>query len=71
MALSDEERLVLDFEGRRFKYQGAKEVAIRELFGNVTHYYQRLAHLLDREDALAYAPMLVRRLNGRRTSLKP
>jgi hypothetical protein len=66
--LTDREQRILDLEGKSFKYQGAKEIVIRDLFGNVTHYYQQLIHLLDRQDAIAYAPMTVGRLRGRRGS---
>ena len=64
--LTDREQRMLDLEREQFKYQGAKDIAIRELFGNVTHYYQQLSHLIDRQAAVAYAPMTVRRLQARR-----
>lgn len=64
--LTERQKLIFDFEGKHFKYQGAKEAAIRELFGNVTRCYQQLGHLIGLEFALAYAPMTVRRLQGRR-----
>ena len=45
------------------KYAGAMEAKVRELFGeNTTRYYQRLNRLIDDPEALAYAPLVVRRL---------
>lgn len=62
--LTDEEKALLDFEGQGWwKYPGAKETAVREQLGlSATRYYQRLNALIDRPEALAYAPLLVRRL---------
>lgn len=57
------ERAILDLEKQRFKYQGAKERAIRlKLRMPVTEYYQRLNALLDTRAAWAAEPVLVRRL---------
>jgi hypothetical protein len=61
--LTDADRAVLDFEERHWKYAGAKEAQIREQFGfSATRYYQLLNALIDRPEALAYNPMLVKRL---------
>ena len=61
--LSEREREILDLERTWWKYAGAKEQAVRELFGmSATRYYQVLNALLDREDALAFDPLLVKRL---------
>jgi hypothetical protein len=61
--LTDADRDVLDFEERHWKYAGAKEAQIREQFGfSATRYYQLLNALIDRPEALAYNPMLVKRL---------
>lgn len=55
------ERAILDLEKQRFKYQGAKERAIRlQLRMPVTEYYQRLNALLDTRAAWAAEPVLVR-----------
>ncbi len=61
--LSDLESRILDFEGTWWRFAGAKESAIKDLF-NLTppRYYQLLNDLIDREDALEVAPMLVKRL---------
>lgn len=62
--LSDRDRLILDFEGGvHWNYAGAKEDEIRRRFDlSGTRYYQMLNALLDRPEALAYAPMTVKRL---------
>lgn len=62
-ALTDTEVAVLDFERSWWKFAGAKESAIHEAFGwSPTRHYQVVNDLLDRPEALAYDPMLVRRL---------
>ncbi|UYP18291.1 DUF3263 domain-containing protein [Rhodococcus sp. Z13] len=60
---------ILAFERQWWKYAGAKEDAIKELFGmSATRYYQVLNALVDRPDALAADPMLVKRLRRLRAS---
>ncbi|WP_316526864.1 DUF3263 domain-containing protein [Kitasatospora brasiliensis] len=62
--LSERDRAVLALEGRQWRTAGAKERAIREELGlSPTRYYQLLNALLDREEALAHAPVLVNRLH--------
>src|SRR5215510_4670925 len=69
-ALSPREREILAFERQWWKYAGAKEQAIRELFDmSATRYYQLLNGLIARPEALAADPMLIkglRRLRARR-----
>lgn len=61
--LSERERAILAFERQWWKYAGAKETAIRELFGlSATRYYQILNALIDTPAALAADPLLVKRL---------
>lgn len=61
--LSRREREILAFERQWWKYAGAKEQAIRELFDmSATRYYQVLNALVDRPEAVAADPMLVKRL---------
>jgi hypothetical protein len=61
--LSDLEIRILDFERNWWRYAGAKESAIKELFDmSPPRYYQLLNDLIDREDALVASPMLVKRL---------
>jgi hypothetical protein len=66
MAMSeftDEHRQILDFERTLWKYAGAKESAIRQTFGyGSVRYYQLLAWAINQPEALAHAPMTVRRL---------
>lgn len=67
--LSERDQQMLALERQWWKYAGAKEQAIRELFDlSATHYYQILNTLIDTEDALAHDPMLVKRLRRLRTS---
>lgn len=67
--LTERERSILDFENRWWKHAGAKDQAIREHFGlSATTYYQVLNGLLDRQEALAHQPMLVKRLRRLRTT---
>lgn len=68
-ALSDRDREILTFERQWWRYAGAKEQAIRELFGmSATRYYQILNALIDCPEALAFDPMLVKRLRRLRTA---
>ncbi|MFV0427176.1 MAG: DUF3263 domain-containing protein [Beutenbergiaceae bacterium] len=67
--LSERDCQILDFESQWWKYAGAKEAAIRELFDlTATRYYQILNGLLDNPAALAAQPMLVKRLRRMRAS---
>lgn len=60
---------MLDFERQWWKYAGAKEQAVRDSFGMpATRYYQVLNALIDRPAALAYDPMLVKRLRRLRSA---
>ena len=61
--LTDLEVRILDFERQWWRYAGAKESAIKDLFDlTPPAYYQLLNNLIDREDALLASPMLVKRL---------
>jgi hypothetical protein len=63
VALSDRDRAILDFERSWWTEPGPKETAIRERFDlSATRYYQLLNGLLDVPDAIAYDPLVVRRL---------
>src|SRR5947208_9534366 len=67
--LSDRDQEILAFERQWWKYAGAKEQAIRELFDmSAARYYQVLNALLDRPEAVAHDPMLVKRLRRLRAS---
>jgi hypothetical protein len=67
--LTDRERAILAFERQWWKYAGAKEQAIRDLFDmSATRYYQVLNTLIDRPESLVHDPMLVKRLRRLRSS---
>ncbi|HWA65321.1 MAG TPA: DUF3263 domain-containing protein [Mycobacteriales bacterium] len=67
--LSERDSAILEFERQWWKYAGAKEQAIRDLFDmSATRYYQVLNALLDRPEALAADPMLVKRLRRMRAA---
>ena len=67
--LSDRDRRILEFERQWWKYAGAKEQAIRDLFDmSGTRYYQLLNGLIDTPEALAFDPMLVKRLRRMRAA---
>lgn len=63
MALSDRDQAILDFERSWWTEPGSKEAAIRDRFQlSPARYYQVLNGLIDSADALAYDPLVVRRL---------
>jgi len=67
--LSEREQEILSFERKWWKYAGAKEQALRDLFDlSATRYYQILNALIDRPEALEHDPMLVKRLRRMRHS---
>ena len=67
--LSDRDRRILEFERQWWKYSGAKEEAIRELFDmSATRYYQVINNLIDSPEAMEYDPMLIKRLRRMRES---
>jgi hypothetical protein len=67
--LTEREREILSFERQWWKYAGAKEQAIRELFElSATRYYQVLNSLIDRPESMQHDPMLVKRLRRLRST---
>ncbi len=67
--LSERDLRILEFERQWWRYAGAKEQAIRELFDcSATRYYQLLNTLIDSPAALAADPMLVKRLRRMRSA---
>lgn len=67
--LSERDQQILAFERQWWKYAGAKEQAVRELFEmSATRYYQVLNALIDSPAALAHDPMLIKRLRRMRAS---
>jgi hypothetical protein len=62
-SLTDLELRILEFERNWWRFSGAKESAIKDLFDlTPPAYYQALNNLIDRDDALLAQPMLVKRL---------
>jgi Protein of unknown function (DUF3263) len=60
---------ILAFERQWWKFAGAKEQAIRDKFGmSATRYYQVLNALIDKPEALAQDPLLVKRLRRLRAT---
>jgi len=69
VGLTRKEKEILAFERQWWKYAGAKEQAIRDLFDmSATRYYQVLNALIDRPESLIHDPMLVKRLRRLRAS---
>jgi Protein of unknown function (DUF3263) len=69
IALSQRDQDMIAFERQWWRNAGAKEQAIRDTFGlSTTRYYQVLNGLLDHPAALAFDPMVVKRLRRLRTS---
>lgn len=67
--LTRRDRDVLQFERQWWQFAGAKEQAIKEMFDlSPTRYYQVLNAVIDNPAALAYDPLLVRRLRRMRQS---
>ena len=67
--LAESQTALLDFEKHWWSLPGSKEAEIREQFGiSTTRYYQLLNALIDTEAALAYDPLLVKRLRRLRTA---
>ena len=65
--LSDRETAILDFEKSWWQAKAAKEIEIRDRFDmSASPYYQILNSLIDRPEALAHDPLLVKRLRRMR-----
>jgi SOS-response transcriptional repressor LexA len=63
VALTDREKAILDFERSWWTEDGVKDALIEERFDlSSSRYYQLLNELLERPEALAYDPLVVRRL---------
>lgn len=62
--LTDQDKAILDFEKRKYKYVGQKTKASQEELGLTgPQYFQKLNDLIDHPGALEYAPMVVSRLS--------
>ncbi|MGI8614071.1 MAG: DUF3263 domain-containing protein [Nocardioidaceae bacterium] len=68
-SLSARDRAIVEFERHWWQFAGAKEQAIRDKFDmSATRYYQVLNALIDTEAALAFDPLLVKRLRRLRSA---
>ncbi|HEX4702819.1 MAG TPA: DUF3263 domain-containing protein [Pseudonocardiaceae bacterium] len=66
--LTAREHEILAFERQWWKYAGAKEQAIREIFDmSPTRYYQLLNNLIEKQEAILADPMLIKRLRRQRS----
>jgi Protein of unknown function (DUF3263) len=67
--LTDQEQEILAFEREWWRYATAKDHAARDRFGlDAADYYRTLSQLVDRDEALAHDPLLVRRLRRLRAT---
>jgi hypothetical protein len=65
--LSETDMRILAFERRGWRSPGAKEQAIAEVLDlPATRYYQLLNELIDKPEALAADPGLIKRLRAQR-----
>ncbi len=68
VTLSGRERAVLDLEGSWWTTGATKSSAIRTRLGmSPARYYRVLAGLVEREEALAYDPLVVHRVRRMRS----
>jgi hypothetical protein len=66
-ALTEVDKRILVFESGWWRFPGAKEREILEVFGfPATRYYQLLNELIDRPEAAQFDPVLVARLRRQR-----
>jgi hypothetical protein len=67
--LTELENKILEFENSWWRFSSSKENSIKEEFSlTPIAYYQALNNLIDRDDALLAAPILVKRLRRLRES---
>jgi hypothetical protein len=67
--LGERDAEILAFERQWWKFAGAKEQAVRDKFQmSATRYYQVLNALIDKPEALAQDPLLVKRLRRLRAA---
>ncbi|MEY3681320.1 MAG: hypothetical protein RL547_1933 [Actinomycetota bacterium] len=67
MALTEREKAIIDFERGWWTEDGVKDQMLRERFQcSSDEYYGDLNRLLDSPEALAYDPLVVRRLQRAR-----
>jgi hypothetical protein len=65
--LTDTQKAMIDVAAQTYKYAGSVDVIARERFGlSPTRFWQDVSRLIQSEEAYAYRPEAVRRLNQRR-----
>lgn len=63
VSLNERDAMLLDFEDEWYLANSSKEAEVLERFGLTSaRYYQILNSLIDTPEALAYRPLLVKRL---------
>jgi hypothetical protein len=63
MSLTDSDKALLDFAARWYRFPGAQAEALTTELGlSATTYWRKVNDLIDRPEALAYAPTTVKRL---------
>ena len=62
MGLSERDAAILDLERTAWTLPGRKEALVKALGLSPSTYYKALSTLLDDPEALAYDPLVVRRL---------
>jgi Protein of unknown function (DUF3263) len=66
-SLTDQEKALLDFAARWYRFPGAQEQAMRDELGlSATTCWRKVNDLIDRPEALAYAPTTAGRLRRMR-----
>jgi hypothetical protein len=66
-SLTDRQHRILTFERQWWKHVDARTTTVRELFScSPVQYRRELDEILDLPEALAYDPLLVKRLRRRR-----
>ena len=67
MPLTERDKAILDFEGSWWTFEAPKELLIAERFASTPdEYAEELEELAERPDALAYDPLVIRRLARQR-----
>lgn len=67
--LDDRDLAILAFEQRWWRYGSERDAAVREQFGlSAAEYHRVLSDLIDRPEAEAAEPLLVRRLRRQRAA---
>lgn len=67
--LTDDDKALLDFPALTWRLAGNRDAEIRRQFGvSSTRFHQQLMSLVERKEALEYAPVTVHRLRRLRAT---